>query len=1289
MARHLFLTLGMVFSLVFSGEFTARQTSIRAPDPVEPKHLYQTNPTNGLPASPIEIDIQSQSTKSSSENITAPNMRFDCLTAVDGLSFSMGTSILQDLTGYMWFGTRYGLDKYDGNNFSVYLPGPADDLMSGNFIINLNQDPNGDMWIATAIDLVRWNKETGEFVHYQADYSNPESLLPGRINSFGRDSNRSLLIGTNTGLNRYNSATDTFSRYLVDQPVLDIFIDHLGGIWLGTVEGVLYYSSGSFEQSDPLHYRADRSNPDKPTSDVVTSIYEDQRGIVWVGTDGGGLNRLDRTSGLFTPYAISATESINPQGTPNLSNNRVWSILEDSNGRLWIATQDGLNLLDQTTGNIYQYHVIPGDSHSLIDDAVFDLYQDRSGMVWIATMGGICKLNEIASRFTYYQQGPSQSELLTGAQPGNTSILSDNKIGSIYQDSHGILWVGTSTGGLNRLDRSDGSVMVYKEELFESSSLSVGEVSAILEDSAGTLWIGTSMGLSRYDPQKGTFESEPALHGMPIGSIAEDQQGNLWLGTWEGLYRRENGMSTFSPVSLKGGLQTLRRIQKLKLDRTGALWISTQADGLFRLDHAAEAGSTSTLIHFPQISSDPSSPGGSPMMDIYEDPNSTIWMGTVDDGLVRYDRDAQTFDHYIPNPNPTREVTISRYISCIQMDVNGFLWMGTALGMARFDPRNEIFSYFDTRDGLEVGEGISCTQSKQGEMFFGSWQGLITFFPDQIHNNPSPPTVVITALNLRNQVLRTDLSTDEYVKLSYRDNYISFDFVALDYAAPTKNQYAYKMTGLDPVWVEIGNRQHVDFPDLKPGNYTFRVAATNNSGIWSDPGTFINITITPPYWQTWWFKGLMGLMCLGVVAGGVWLRLKGVEARRRDLETQISRRTSELVTLVAQLTGLQETTKAVASTLELDSLLILIVQQATTLLNADGGFVNLVDKDEGVDEVFAVTGLAPPIVGKRTPLNSRLSGWATLHNQAVISNQILDDDRVARSVHSWLIEHHIQSTAVAPLTVRDKVLGTLLVIGQAGGKDKFTQPDLDLLVAFANQAAIAIENATLYEQSKELAVLEERSRLARELHDAVTQTLFSASLVAEALPTTWEKDPQEGRGLLQELRSLSRGALAEMRTLLLELRPAALLETSLADLLRQLGEAASGRTGIPISVQVEGQAKLPSDVHIAFYRITQEALNNVAKHARANRVIVRLSYPVEDQAISMQIKGDDQPGETGQSVLLSIRDDGRGFDPDKIPHNRLGLSIMQERAKAIGATLSIESQPGNGTQITVQWKQEN
>lgn len=240
----------------------------------------------------------------------------------------------------------------------------------------------------------------------------------------------------------------------------------------------------------------------------------------------------------------------------------------------------------------------------------------------------------------------------------------------------------------------------------------------------------------------------------------------------------------------------------------------------------------------------------------------------------------------------------------------------------------------------------------------------------------------------------------------------------------------------------------------------------------------------------------------------------------------------------------------------------------------------------------------------------------------------------------------------------------------------FDETDLLVMQSLAYQVGAAIENARLFQAEKHRAEQEERSRLARELHDAMTQTLFSASLIAEAVPTVWEKNPQQGRDLLQELRHLSRGALAEMRTLL-ELRPAALVETHLEDLLRQLGEAACGREGIPVKVVIEGKGALPPEVHIALYCIAQEALNNVVKHARASQATVRLCYTCADGVEDRQ----------GQSVLLSIIDDGRGFDLAQVPHHWLGLGIMQERADAIGANLFIDSQPGEGTHVSVMWEQ--
>jgi PAS domain S-box-containing protein len=206
----------------------------------------------------------------------------------------------------------------------------------------------------------------------------------------------------------------------------------------------------------------------------------------------------------------------------------------------------------------------------------------------------------------------------------------------------------------------------------------------------------------------------------------------------------------------------------------------------------------------------------------------------------------------------------------------------------------------------------------------------------------------------------------------------------------------------------------------------------------------------------------------------------------------------------------------------------------------------------------------------------------------------------------------------------------------------------------------------LFQQTREVAVLEERSRLARDLHDAVTQTLFSASLIADVLPRLWERNPDEGQRRLQELRELTRGALAEMRTLLLELRPSALVDAELGDLLRQLAESIIGRARVPVALEMEGECDLPAGVKVALYRIAHEALNNVAKHAGASQATVNLRCRPEQ-------------------VELHVSDDGRGFDPEGIPPESLGLGIMRERAEAIGATLTVESEIGRGTQVVVVW----
>jgi GAF domain-containing protein/HAMP domain-containing protein/anti-sigma regulatory factor (Ser/Thr protein kinase) len=373
-----------------------------------------------------------------------------------------------------------------------------------------------------------------------------------------------------------------------------------------------------------------------------------------------------------------------------------------------------------------------------------------------------------------------------------------------------------------------------------------------------------------------------------------------------------------------------------------------------------------------------------------------------------------------------------------------------------------------------------------------------------------------------------------------------------------------------------------------------------------------------------------------------------------------------------QFSAISEMGRHITSILAVDELLNEIVR----LIKETFGFY-LVDIGliEG-DQLVFTTGADPSFDFSGEPLrvevgSDGITGWVASTGEPQLVPDVSKDPRYV----CLYAPTESRSELCVPIKAKEEVIGVLNV--ESDRVNAFDESDMMVLQSLANQAAIAIENARLYEQAQQAAALEERSRLARDLHDAVTQTLFSASLIGEVVPTLWESDQEEGRQLLQELRQLTRGALAEMRTLLLELRPAALAEASLDELLNQLAEAIIGRMGVPVTVAVEGECDFPSEVHVALYRIAQEALNNVVKHAQATQVAITLRCsPLADEV----------DGKPGQRVELLVSDDGRGFDRSGVPPDRLGLGIIRERAQAIGATVKIESQPGQGTQITAVWK---
>jgi len=422
---------------------------------------------------------------------------------------------------------------------------------------------------------------------------------------------------------------------------------------------------------------------------------------------------------------------------------------------------------------------------------------------------------------------------------------------------------------------------------------------------------------------------------------------------------------------------------------------------------------------------------------------------------------------------------------------------------------------------------------------------------------------------------------------------------------------------------------------------------------------------------------------LAGVIGGYQLRVRSVASRNLELETQVEERTQALEQRTREIErrrqvaeGLREILVILNSNRPLTESLDRIVSQSAALTGAERAVILRFEETGHIAIVTdSPSGQAdhPTGEGLPAPTANWIAGYIRQGRPLIVPD--IDSYRIANPGVAPPGLREYRALLGIPLSVGGQMYGGLVLF--FGHERPFPEEDLELGFNLADQAALAIANAQLRDRAEEMAAATERSRLARDLHDAVTQTLFSASLIAEVLPSAWERDQREGLQLLQDLRQLTRGALAEMRTLLLELRPAALVETSLSDLLRQLADAVTGRTGAPVTVTVEGKIDLPSDVHVALYRIAQEALNNVVRHARASQVAIGLHCVSSPGATDKEDQG---------IVELRVTDDGRGFDPSSVSPDHLGLGIIRERAQAIGATVEVESHPGHGTQLIVVWE---
>jgi PAS domain S-box-containing protein len=792
----------------------------------------------------------------------------------------------QDSKGFMWFGTYDGLNRYDGYKFKIYKSEIGNPYsLSNNSVRFIYEDRSGNLWIGTDGGLNQFDREKERFIHYKYDSNDPNSLSSDRVQWICEDTSGILWVGTFVeGLNQFDREKKLFTRYLHNPKnpnsishnlVSCVYVDRSGNLWAATDGGLNRFDR---ERNRFIHYQHDPNDPHSLSGNNAYRIYEDQYGILWIGIFGGGLDRFDREKGRFIHYRNS------PDDPFSLSNDKVRSIYEDRSGSLWIGTDGGLDRFDREKGRFIHYRNSPDDPFSLSNNLVLSIYEDRSGTLWIGNdYGGINKFDRGKAKFVHCKK-----------ELNNSNSLSSDIIYSIYETNDGgerILWIGTEGGGLNKYNRGKKQFTHYQSDPNNPNSINDNNVRAIVEDRSRTLWIGTTNGLCQFDRTRRKFicytteSNNPySLSNNNVFSIYEDRLGFIWVGTYGGgLNRFDRKKNIFThyladppnPKSLSDNF-----VWSICEDRNGTLWIGTENGGLNQFDREKNQ-----FIHYQADLKDPNGLNSNKILCLHEDRSGMLWIGTTD-GLNKFDRANKVFSHY-------READglLSNTIQSILEDDHGNLWLGTQKGLSKFTPSTKKIRNFTVSNGLQSNEFSvnGCFKSQSGELCFGGINGFNTFFPDSIKGNPYIPPIVITDFQIFNKsvsvgkeidghlILEKSITETKEIKLSYKENVFLFEFASLHLASPDNNQYAYMMEGFDKEWnYTDAGRRVVTYTNMSSGEYIFRVKGSNSDGVWNEEGASIRVIITPPFWQTLWFRFIL----LAVMAGVIfWVYKWRIQAR--------------------------------------------------------------------------------------------------------------------------------------------------------------------------------------------------------------------------------------------------------------------------------------------------------------------------------------------------------------------------------------------------------------------------
>ncbi|CAN7494703.1 ATP-binding protein [Pseudoduganella sp. LjRoot289] len=1065
-------------------------------------------------------------------------LRFEQLAVEDGLAQESVLGVAQDQQGFMWFGSQAGLSRYDGARIVTYRNSVSDPRsLADNWVRVLHVDRAGRMWIGTDGGLDRYEPLTQSFTHF------PPSEPAKRGNG-----NRHV-------------------RAIVD--------DGKGGLWVGTSDGLQHFDPASGRYT---YWHHDASLPGSLGSDQVNALARDAEGRLWVGT-AAGLDLLEPGAQSFRHFKVDAA--------PDTRFEAVLSLCADLDRTLWVGTMAGVEQWKLARGAEAPQRKRLSEKDGLKPGVVTVIYQDIEGTLWAGSQTeGLFRWRPAEHRFVQYRH-----------QVTDPHSLADNYVSSVFRDRLGTLWVGTWYNGVSRVDLGSGGFARLVHDAERPRSLSDNKVRAIIDAGGGKLWLGNNDGLTLFDPvsAEGQVFRDPApgfadVRDPQVISLWQDKGGGaLWVGGRNGLRRFDPATRRYERVRAWSGDPDGDNVRNIVGDSKGVLWIATRG-GLHSYD--PKTGAASTYRHDP---ADSNSLADNVVRPILEDRSGALWVGTFN-GLDLLDRRTGRFRHFHHDPQDPASLSHDE-VHYLYQDKRGVIWVGTAAGLNRMEVAGDgtvRFRRYQRKDGmaddaiaaildderghlwLSTNTGITrltvqtgqlrnyagadgtiegayfdgaALRAPDGTMYFGGFNGVTAFAPAEIRENSVAPTVAITDFQIFNKsvkagqggeqaVLKSAIEHTSALTLREQDSVFSLEFAALHYAAPQRNRYAYQLQGFDQEWVVTdAAKRFATYTNLDPGHYVFRVKAANKDGIWNDNAAMLEITILPPLWKTWWFRGGAAALLLGSAYAVYRVRMRQLRGQKSRLEQQVGLRTTE-VELKNQLLQQQKTElerrrveaetqraeaeqrrmdaerqkqevelqkeaveqahrnisvlseigREMSATLDIEKAMRTLYRHVRHLMDTHMFGVGFYREESGLLEFpFSMErGMRSQPYSRRVDDMDQLAVWCWYHRHDIFINDFYTE--YTRYMSSAGLEklkpalladgseaEYAQSLLYTPLIVNDRVVGVLSV--QSKEKHAYRQVHLDMLQTLAAHAAVSLDNAMAYQR------LEETLQQLRETQD--------------------------------------------------------------------------------------------------------------------------------------------------------------------------------------------------------------